>query len=94
MARLFGTDGVRVVANSGLDCNLAMKIGQVKWRRPPRSGRMRYAQIGRYAVRGAHGRYLLGWMLSGFSWGYSYARNGVSGKKIFGRFGGYDQRFA
>jgi hypothetical protein len=55
---------------------------------------MRYAQIGRYAVRGAHGRYLLGWMLSGFSWGYSYARNGVSGKKIFGRFGGYDQRFA
>lgn len=27
MARLFGTDGVRGVANSGLDCNLAMKIG-------------------------------------------------------------------
>ena len=29
MARLFGTDGVRGVANRDLDCTLAFKIGAV-----------------------------------------------------------------
>ncbi len=28
MARLFGTDGVRGIANKGLDCKLAFKLGQ------------------------------------------------------------------
>ena len=65
MARMFGTDGVRGVANKDLSCELALKIGKAgayvltnEVHQPRILLGQGYAPFRRHALRGAYGGHL------------------------------------